>query len=156
MTFMREICGDYCYASCRPCTRMLSIAIKNSMILALVILIAHFLLKSSMEEAQAQSHSLRADSLHAQSLYAQSLPADSLSLDRASKEHAPGGDSGDDLYSYVYGPASLSQSQTNTQAPAQARIQHPEARLEAHASLDQGCGSLMAYDGGVSDHWSMV
>lgn len=130
-------------------TQMLSIAIKNSMILALVILIAHFLLKSSTEEAQAQAQAHDHD--HAQSRANVQVQVQALAQVPNTFVNAIPSDSGDDLYSYVYGPASLSQTQTTqTQTQTQANLQ---AQV---APLDQGCGSLMAYEGGVSDHWSMV
>lgn len=122
--------------------RMLSIAIKNSILLALVILISHFLLKGhSTEDSPHRDHEARD--------VRSNLPTSVKSIhdhDDGRKVNAPNVVAGfdtDDLYSYVYGDKAASQH---------------DSKLFTTTHLDtsktKACdGMLVGYES-ASDHWA--
>lgn len=124
----------------------LSIAIKNSIILALVILIAHFLLKSPKDGDDSGA-------------------ASPLNLERpTSKKNETATESeaetpkGDDLYSYVYGGRKQGGALEAAPGPTPGAC-HAATSGDAvpQSPLDQGCGNLMAYEGaGALDSWCML
>lgn len=143
---------------------MLSIAIKNSVILALVILIAHFLLKNSSEDSQGTLATLKSNGSMGQRAETNAAETDLLpsggdgrDRDRGDVQGHDG--NGDDLYSYVYGAgagagAGIS-SVITPHHPHPTTVPPPQAHAKAHP-LDEGCGLLMAYEAGSTDQWSMI
>lgn len=132
---------------------MLSIAIKNSMILALVILIAHFLLKNSGDDrlfaTQRKDASTTASQVSLSSGVASDAPHNSDAPTRS-----------DDLYSYVYGASSDDAIgsiaiPTPTNIPESAPPQTTPSQAALPAPL-QNDGMLTGYDGGLSDQWCMI
>lgn len=116
----------------------LSIAIKNSIILALVILIAHFLLKTPKDDEENVPSRVPPPSLHAK-------------VDESPVK-------GEDLYSYVYGGRKQGGELAAGPSPPPAPC-HAVTSAEAvpQSPLDRGCGDLMAYEGGgTSDQWCML
>lgn len=120
---------------------MLSIAIKNSVILALVILIAHFLLKTSSED--------KVVSMEPPLNQAPTAPTDSgagaghTDVWLSDKNDTS---KGDDLYSYVYG--------SSAPVPITDAI-----RVPIPTSLSAGdntSGLIQGYESGLSDQWCLI
>lgn len=112
---------------------MLAIAIKNTVLLALVILISHFLLKGSIED--------RMPTLQAQDV-SSTLPSSSV-IPLDAKGHV------DDLYSYVYG-----ERQTDISEILPAFKPKPKPVTYSTAAAPD-TGMLIGYES-ASEQWSEI
>lgn len=113
----------------------LSVAIKNSIILALVILIAHFLLKTPKYDVAVVEEAHQGPAL---------------------KEVEDEAVNNNDLYSYVYGGSKQGGAGIQVPSPSPGTSCHAVTSIESlpQSPLDGGCGDLMAYEGGaLSEQW---
>lgn len=147
---------------------MLSIAIKNSVILALVILIAHFLLKNNAEDQETRPVATsRITSDAARQPQVKEHRPDDYNIE-GRKKH------GEDLYSYVYGqgsqvgesPVSLA-SKPKTISPPVVQFSPPPPPMAlppimaSSSPSQQGLegeigGMLLGYEAGTNDQWAGV
>lgn len=137
---------------------MISVAIKNSLILALVILIAHFLLKNTGDERQHESNTPTPESRRTVASNPESPPPDAVFQDASSRT--------EDLFSYVYGPSDgatahsdppLPQpSSSATLDPSTAPSTAPSKPTPVSASASASDEGVTGYEGGLSDQWCMV
>lgn len=124
---------------------MLAIAIKNSLILALVILIAHFLLKNSGDEKMMMGSMSTTNPAIEMEMEMDISPTQSCKKK-------------DDLYSYVYGGMSDEPS-LNTATPLALPISAPVSETSPTSDpLIESCadGEVIPYDGGLSEQWCML
>lgn len=134
---------------------MLSIAIKNSVLLALVILIAHFLLKNS---AQEQLVLPREGSNQISKVLL--TPKDSGQLSRSTNvdQVTKGAMRGDDLYSYVYGQTleSAPKESSGFKPPAPAVVQAPSKPSTTALGMNEAIGGILVGYEGSGDQWADV
>lgn len=126
---------------------MLAMAIKNSMILALVIMIAHFLLKSTGEDRMYISEK-------------NTLP---LNISPSEDRDVVAAASADDLYSYVYGAPESSVTSDISMAMATSMPLTPSPLPSpavpcpppTPASVPPS-GMLMGYEANLAEQWCML
>lgn len=125
---------------------MLAIAIKNSMILALVIMIAHFLLKSSGEDRMFTTPPA-------------GPTADLPSQPRKEEREVVAAASADDLYSYVYGEPEGSVTSEVSSAMGTSMMQAPPSPVPMSTpmtSKTQDNDMLAGYEASLSDQWCVL
>lgn len=127
---------------------MLSIAIKNSVILALVILIAHFLLKTSSDDRVAVVDTPRdthpSINRHEGAWYMSNQDRREIAKENEdesekNKEESERGD----LYSYVYG---------NSVPTAESQT----VPIPTPSCAGNSAGGIQGYESGLSDQWCLI
>lgn len=138
---------------------MLSIAIKNSVILALFILIAHFLLKNSAEDGPPMHDIPRGRPLMSPSI-SKLDPMPPTPLERRAQVTGGGPKSlvmqGDDLYSYVYGPGPCTSPATCTTMAAPPESVALTTPPVPALGLNEQIGGILAGYEGSSEQWADV
>lgn len=138
---------------------MLSIAIKNSVILALVILIAHFLLKNSAEDQESQRPSpVPSNGSPDPPRAAVSTSSQgNLGSDRVTRDSPKSPVMhGDDLYSYVYGQGQGA-GQASMSLPKPAATSTPKlADPPTVLSLNEQIGGILVGYEGSGEQWADV